>query len=228
MSDTEEYAEPSLDQLSRAFAEAMGQSSPPAPDGKDLEADRGEQLDARRDADAGCPISPKTILEAILFVGHPENAPITAESVTKLLRGVDSAEIEQLVAELNEEYQSTGLPLRIDHAGNGFHMQLCESCDHVRERFYGRMRQARLSQLAVDVLALVAYNQPVTRDEVDKLLNSGLQTGRILNQLVRRDLLARRTTDGKPKRREYVTTDRFLQLFALDEIGDLPRSEDPR
>lgn len=232
MSGPEEESEPSLDQLSRAFAAAMGRnqesiSKPPADD-SDSRTHDSEQHDVRPDPDVGCPISPKTILEAILFVGHPENEPITPESVVRLLRGVDKDEVEGLVAELNAEYAAASIPFRTVRRGNGLSMQLCEEYGDVRERFYGRMRQVRLSQLAVDVLALVAYNQPVTREEVEKLLNTGFQTGRVLNQLVRRDLLARQTADGKPKRREYVTTERFLQLFDLDDIADLPRSEEPQ
>ncbi len=107
-------------------------------------------------------------------------------------------------------------------------MELLEEFEQVRDRFYGRVREARLSQQAIDVLAVVAYNQPVTVERVDKLLdNPHMNTSRLLNQLVRRDLLSKRLTDDKPRRREYVTTDRFLSLFNLTAIDDLPRSEDP-
>ena len=75
----------------------------------------------------------------------------------------------------------------------------------------------------------MAYNQPVTRQEIDKLLNnSRINVGRILSQLLRRELISRRITKDKPKRKEYVTTERFLSLFNLREIGDLPHSEDPQ
>jgi len=174
-----------------------------------------------------CPISPQTILEAILFVGHPENEPVTSKSVAKLLRGVEPGEVDDLVVTLNEEYESLGYPLRIASIDAGYRIELDDDFEHVRERFYGRVRQARLSQSAVDVLAVVAYHQPITREAVDKTLGSG-NSGRILNQLIRRELICQQVTGEKPKRKEYVTTDRFLSLFNLADLDDLPRNEDPQ
>ena len=185
--------------------------------------------DKDEEIDACCPISPKSILEAILFVGHPDNEPIESRTVAKLIRGVDPTEIDALVEDLNHDYARADFPFGIRSRGTGYRLELNEAYDHVRQRFYGRVRRARLSQMAVDVLAIVAYNQPVTRPQVDKLLShSGTNLGRVLNQLVRRELIALRITEGTPKRREYVTTDRFLDLFDLDDLDDLPRSEEPQ
>lgn len=228
----EDFA-PSLDQLSQAFAEAMGkhakQPAGEAPAASRTARGAGQEETARAiEADDACPISPETILEAILFVGHPDNEPVTAASVARLLRGVEEDEVDALVESLNEIYRTAGFPFAIDRVGAGYQLQLRQEFDHVRERFHGRIRQARLSQKAVDVLAVVAYNQPVTRREVDKILNTGQNSGRLLNQLVRRDLLARKvSSDGSP-RNEFVTTDRFLAFFNLRDIGDLPQSDDPQ
>ena len=232
--DETDDVEPSLETLSQAFAEAMGRQSSDGEAAADSESVPVPEPRAQRTAKKTkpafevCPISPKSILEAILFVGHPDNEPIAASKVAALLRGVDVEEIEQLVQELNEEYDQQEMPFAIQAAGDGFRLELRPELEHIQERFYGRVRHARLSQLAVDVLAIVAYNQPITREAVDKLLNNSLPANRILNQLVRRDLLALQTTGDKSKRKEYVTTDRFLDLFHLSEIADLPRSEEPQ
>ena len=82
----------------------------------------------------------------------------------------------------------------------------------------------RLSQSVIDVLAVVAYNQPVTRDQVDKI--RGRSSGSVLNQLVRRELLSIEPGKTDPKVRYYSTTDRFLDLFHLEEIADLPQSHE--
>lgn len=252
MTEAEEHGEPSLDQLSQAFAEAMGRSTPVAsvesaqgPDGSEPSSSKLSEEQKETKPDDACPISPKSILEAILFVGHPENDPIADESIARLLRGVDVAEVAELVDILNQEYDAGGLPYRVvaekllaadaptvepvNTGVTGYRLQLRDEFDHLRENFYGRVREAQLSQLAVDVLAVVAYNQPVTRVEIDRLLDNGLDTGRVLNQLVRRDLLMRNSNDlaEKTKRKAYVTTDRFLEFFNLRDIGDLPHSEDP-
>lgn len=254
-----DQVEQSLDELSKAFAEAMGRNQPPS----DKHLEETSNDDAAADPNAAqaaqqklktdefdtnkreaeqfkaeplldepvqedhCPISPQTILEAILFVGHPENEPVTSKSVAKLLRGVEPGEVDDLVVTLNEEYESLGYPLRIASVDAGYRIELDDDFEHVRERFYGRVRQARLSQSAVDVLAVVAYHQPITREAVDKTLGSG-NSGRILNQLIRRELICQQVTGEKPKRKEYVTTDRFLSLFNLANLDDLPRNEDPQ
>jgi segregation and condensation protein B len=94
----------------------------------------------------------------------------------------------------------------------------------VRERFYGKIREARLSQSAIDVLSLVAYHQPITRSRVDEI--RGKPSGGVLSQLVRRQLLRIERTESKPRVTHFFTTDRFLELFALDDLEDLPRTQD--
>lgn len=249
MSDAEKTEETTLARLSRAFAKVMGKAetdpsaegdtATPADDSGLPSADA--QTDDFSDQPAGinandersaavdaCPVTPATIIESIMFVGHPENEPIRPESIARLLRGVEVDEVVEQIAALNAEYADMGAPITIAAHEDGYRMELLEEFEHVRDRFYGRVREARLSQQAIDVLAVVAYNQPVTLESVDKLIdNPHINTSRLLNQLVRRDLLSKRLTDETPRRREYVTTDRFLSLFNLTKIEDLPRSEDP-
>ena len=255
--ELEQDPEPSLDALSQAFAQAMSKqhgenpSHGPGDEGDDgtadaatpsgaataIEQDPGEQPNGPRNmaevavpaAADPCPISPQSILEAVLFVGHPENEPVTAKRVASLLRNVDVDEIEALIEELNAAYDQEAMPFQIRACGDGYRLELRAEFEHIQERFYGRVRQARLSQHAIDVLAVVAYNQPITRENVDRLLSNTQSSQRVLNQLVRRDLLACQVGhDPKVRRQEYVTTDRFLDLFQLSHVGDLPRVEEPQ
>ena len=106
-------------------------------------------------------------------------------------------------------------------------MSLLSEHQALRERFYGRIRRARLSQSAIDVLALVAYNQPITKRDIEEMRQR--PSGGVLSQLVRRGLLRiERVEEENKKRRQtlYWTTDRFLELFGLDSIDDLPRSQE--
>jgi segregation and condensation protein B len=93
-----------------------------------------------------------------------------------------------------------------------------------QKEFFGRNRQIRLSQAAIDVMAIVAYNQPVTREQVDKI--RARPSGSVLNQLVRRQLLFVEPGETDSKIKYFATTDRFLDLFQLEEIADLPQSHD--
>ena len=101
---------------------------------------------------------------------------------------------------------------------------LREAFHPLRNRFYGRIRQARLSQAAIDVLAIVAYHQPLTSEQISRL--RGKPSGHVLAQLVRRGLLRIERQQTERRTAQYFTTDRFLRLFSLEGLDDLPQSED--
>lgn len=229
--DEDEEVEASLDQLSQAFAAAMGRQKAQTPidDAPDAAPPEPTVPTISNDVAVAdpCPVTPKSILEAILFVGHPENEPIDPQRVASLLRGVKVEEVENLVTELNSDYESLAMPFEIKPIGKGYHLQLRAEHQPVRERFYGNVREAKLSQLAVDILAVVAYNQPIDTAALQKLVSDSRPIHSTLNQLIRRDLIGRRKSET-PRQWEYFTTDRFLDLFALRDLGDLPRTEDPQ
>ncbi|MCH2182078.1 MAG: SMC-Scp complex subunit ScpB [Mariniblastus sp.] len=173
---------------------------------------------------AGCPIEPETILEAILFVGCPPGNALKARQIAAIMRDVSPKEIKGLVKKLNQGYEASHAPYRIVSDSGNLKMELVddEEMSQVRSQFYGEVRHAKLNQNAIDVLAVVAYNQPVSKEEVEKIRTR--PSGSVLSQMVRRQLLRFDTSETKPRRRMYSTTDRFLELFHLDTIGDLPQT----
>jgi segregation and condensation protein B len=199
--------EPGDDELAEQPADG-----PPLPEGEDT------------DQNDPCPLCPATILEAMLFVGDECNEPLTAARVAGLMRGVSPGEIPSLVDQLNRRYASSGCPYRIVSEGPGYRIALDKRFDAIRNRFYGRVREARLSQAALDVLAIVAYRQPITAEQVSRLRDA--PSGHVLAQLVRRQLLGIERPPGKRRPVTYRTTDRFLGLFGLDSLEDLPHTED--
>jgi segregation and condensation protein B len=178
-------------------------------------------LAERQAVDACCPLSPRSIVEAILFVGHPENQPLSSRLIAALMRGVHPAEVDELIEELNASYAADGAPYEIVFQERGYLMQLRPEFDRLRNKFQARIREARLSQAAIEVLALVAYNQPVSRQRVDQL--RGKASGPILAQLVRRDLLSVQRDASASRAVCYRTTDRFLDVFGLNDLADLPQ-----
>jgi segregation and condensation protein B len=172
-----------------------------------------------------CQISPKSLFEAMLFVGNRENRPLTAGKAAELMRDVAPEEIPAIVDELNAGYESGNRPYHVVAEGDGYRLTLRKAFHPVRNKLYGKIREARLSQAAIDVLALVAYKQPVTGEDVGKL--RGKPSSHILAQLVRRGLLRLERPADNPRRPHYFTTERFMRLFNLDSLEDLPRSEEP-
>lgn len=228
----------SLNELSQAFVALLAKGSDPyaverePTSAESLSADFAELVDSGDEAEkqylraqqVDGEITPRSILEAMLFVGHPTGESLTSERIASFMRGVRAAEIDDLVSELNSEYEATGSPYGIVSVGAGYRMEIRPDFSGLREAFWGRIREARLSQAAIDVLAIVGYHQPISLEEIDRL--RGKSSGAIVGQLVRRDLLAlQRSGPGKGKA-HYGTTRRFLALFGLEDIGQLPRSRD--
>jgi segregation and condensation protein B len=223
----------SLDELSQAYAALLAKGADPYSQAPPPEvqpaADSAPPIDESlqpplADPDATFAITPKSIVEAILFVGHPTAEPLTSERIAALMRGVQPSEVDDVVRELNAEYAALSAPYRIESVGPGYVMALQTEFGPLRDTFHGRIREARLSQAAIDVLAIVAYHQPVAADQIDRL--RAKPSGAILSQLVRRDLLAMERSAEKKSKPLYRTTSRFLELFGLDNLGELPRSHD--
>jgi segregation and condensation protein B len=223
----------SLDKLKGAFAAMLGAGDDPYSTPADPEQDplqtaivveEEADLNSRSTADQACEVNPRRILEAMLFVGLPGNTPLTSQQVASLMRGVRAAEIDELVRDLNTEYTRSGRPYSIVSQGAGYRMTLRDEFQPVREKFLGRARQAKLSQGAIEVLAIVAYNGPVSAEEVSRLRST--PSGSVLTQLVRRQLLRLDRDAANPRVGKYSTTDRFLRLFGVESLADLPRTTD--
>jgi segregation and condensation protein B len=171
--------------------------------------------------ESGAPPPVKRIVEALLFVG---GAPLTADRAAEAIRGLTAEQFRESIDELNRDYRRQGRPYRVHVRGPGCELVLLPRYRGVLDRLYGPSREARLSPAALDVLALVAYRQPITRQEVEGL--RGAESAGPLRQLVRLGLVA--VQRGEADRREvaYGTTPRFLALFQLRSLDDLPRTQD--
>ena len=237
--DDEEFddaEEMSLEALGHAYAAALGTtpalpSTPEEPETSDADSvPRQETAKKEKSWDdvlaeelQHCPISPESIVEAILFVGSPKGTKLTSRNIAAVLRDVSPKEITQVAKSLRKLYDDEGYAFGV-HSEKGVHrLELQKRMAYVQRHFLGRDKPVKLNQAVIDVLAVVAYNQPITKERVEKL--RARSSGSILNQLVRRNLIALRVTDEKPKRKLYETTDRFLDLFALESLDDLPEIE---
>jgi segregation and condensation protein B len=227
-SDPETGRGPSLDELSGIYAALIQRdddaSAAPVDDSEAEQEDLDEVEPVEEEPAPSVDVTPLSILEAMLFVGNPENEPLGAKQVAALLRGVSPREIDELVKKLNERYVDRGCPYQVDSVGAGYLMRLRPEFSQFRDKFYGRIREARLSQQAIDVLAIVAYRPGATRVEIDDL--RGRNSSSILSQLVRRRLLRVERTGEKPRKPSYFPTDRFLGLFGLDQLDELPQSQE--
>lgn len=172
------------------------------------------------EADAPPPV--KRIVEALLFIG---GTPLTAERAGQVIRGLTAENFAEIVAELNADYRKQGRPYAIQTRDAGCVLELRPRYQEVTRKLQGGPRETRLSTAAVDVLSLVAYRQPVGKAEIDAL--RGADSAGLLRQLVRHGLIAIvNRGDASRKEAAYGTTARFLQLFQLTSLDDLPQTQD--
>ncbi|QDT55346.1 hypothetical protein Pan44_33890 [Caulifigura coniformis] len=162
------------------------------------------------------------VLEALLFVGGAALSPRRLADVVNT--SVD--EVEARIDELNRRYRGERRPYFIELEDGHYRLAIESEFEAVRSRVHGQgPRDVRLAPDALEVLALVAYQQPLSKEE---LVASGKpEADSIVRQLIRRDLVTiSRGEDGKSIL--YSTSPRFLELFGLRSLNDLPRAEDLR
>ena len=159
----------------------------------------------------------RRIVEA-LVLSSPE--PVSASRLAEVVPGATAAGIRELVAELNAEYESQERGFEIAEVAGGYQMRTrADLADHVRA--LQPKRAVRLSRASLETLAVVAYKQPVTRAEVEHV--RGVDAGAVLRTLLERNLVriaGHREIPGRPML--YATTKRFLEVFGLSSLEDLP------
>lgn len=172
--------------------------------------------------DSNVPPAPLRILEALLFVG---GTPLTAQRAGEIVRGLTAEQFIEGIDALNRTYRRQHRPYFIQANSNGYVLTLKPKHRAVVEKLHAGPREARLSTAAIDVLALTAYRQPATKAEIDAL--RGAESGPLLRQLVRRGLIqVVFRADASQREVSYGTTPRFLELFGLASLDDLPRTQD--
>jgi segregation and condensation protein B len=160
----------------------------------------------------------------MLFVGRPDNGPLSARELAAAMRGVSPGEIEAAVNELNSTYDADKAPYWIEKNNGGYRLVLRDEFQRMRDKFYGRVKEARLSPAVLEVLSVLAYNQPATADHLSEL--RGAPSGAALSTLVRRRLVKLERAGEGGKSPQYSTTERFLKLFGLESLEALPRAEE--
>lgn len=163
----------------------------------------------------------KSAVESLLFVwGDPLDARTLAD-----LFNLPLGDMLHIVRDLAAEFEGRGSGLRIREADRSF--QLCtapENDDYV-QKLCTPVKEKRLSQPALEVLALIAYKQPVTKAQIDAV--RGIKSDRVLEGLMKKELIEEKGRSGAIGRPIlYGTTRKFLSLFGFETLKDLPVLDD--
>jgi len=163
-------------------------------------------------------------VEALAFAAEePLGASEAARIIAEVTGAhVDAADVDAAVESLNEVYATSGRAFRIQRWGGGLRMATEPEMAPFVRTLLAREEGGKLSRALVETLAVVAYRQPVTKPEVDFV--RGVNTDYALRALLEKDLVSvvgRAESVGRPLL--YGTTERFLDLFGLGTLEELPR-----
>lgn len=162
------------------------------------------------------------VLEGILFVVGDEG--ITLKSLCEIME-IDVVKAKELLKELKNQYESDERGIRISFLGDAFKLTTKKEHKDYYQKLVSNSESNMLSQSALETLAIIAYNQPITRAEVDEL--RGISSSFMIRKLVAKGLIkeaGKSTLPGRPNL--YKTTSEFLDYFGLATIEDLPKMEE--
>lgn len=160
----------------------------------------------------------KRDLEALLFA---TDAPLTAARLRKIFPEAEAKDLREAVKELQEEYDRDGHAFTVVEFGGGWQIATRPDYSPVVEQLLQSRRFARLSKAGLEVLAIIAYRQPITRLEIDEI--RGVNSSGAIATLTERSLatvVGRSQTVGNPLL--YGTTREFLNHLGLKGLGQLP------
>ncbi len=159
----------------------------------------------------------KAIVESLIFVS--ENA-LSIDEVKKVLEGEDKSRLKQVLDELVAEYSQMNRSFSLQEVAGGYQFRTKTKFASWIKKL-SRTRPSRLTQPALETLAIIAYKQPILRSEVERI--RGVDVGGVLNTLLLRKLikiLGRKDAPGRPL--VYGTTQEFLEAFGLKGLSELP------
>lgn len=170
---------------------------------------------------SGPEVTTDSIIEALLL---STDAPLPAGKLAQLLGIGDAADVKRSIERLNERYEEQNASFRVDLIAKGYQMLTLPVYDRWVSKLHKARAESRLSQAALETLAIVAYQQPVLRARIEAI--RGVAVGELLVRLREMNLVrivGRAEEIGRPLL--YGTTTRFLEVFGLGSLKDLPKIE---
>ncbi len=161
----------------------------------------------------------KGLLESVLFV---TGKPVEIDKLCTWF-DMDASDLELMVAELNQSYEEKNSGFTILYIANGYQMMTNPMYKEELREIFGSKEENKLSQTSMEILAIIAYKQPISKEDVDSI--RGVNSTRSLNTLLGHKLIDIVGTDKLLDNILYGTSKRFLEVFRLKSLNDLPSPE---
>lgn len=188
-----------------------------------VEAESAETDDAPPETSTDAPVVDLASLEALLFSTHH---PLTAGRLAELLELESTKYVRSAIRDLNKQYEDGTRSFRIEQVAGGYQMLTLPAYAAVIKKHQAKEADAKLTKAALETLAIVAYKQPILRADVEAI--RGVACGETIRSLMEKHLVkiaGRAEVPGRPIL--YGTTKRFLEVFGLNSLKDLPKGDEP-
>jgi segregation and condensation protein B len=161
------------------------------------------------------------LVEAVLFL---ENEPVDA-AVLGRITGLNRGQVREAIGELRRRYAEEAHGLEIAELGGGYTFVVKQRLWDMLKPRYGKRSEGKLSRAALETLSIIAYSQPVTRQEIESI--RGVSADGMIKLLLSKNLIrevGKKQVPGRPV--QYGTTKEFLKTFRLASIADLPKLDE--
>lgn len=172
--------------------------------------------------DEGHEVNLESAVEAVLFAS---DEPITGNRLVNILEVGSVKQIRESVENLNEKYKEANSAFRIDQIAGGYQMMTLDAYNHWLKKLIRVRTENKLTQASLETLAIIAYKQPIIRADVEAI--RGVGSGEMIRGLMHKGMVkiaGRAEILGRPLL--YGTTKKFLDVFGLNTIKDLPKAEE--
>lgn len=164
----------------------------------------------------------ESVVEAVLFAS---DEPLAAQRLVNIVEAGGIKEIRQHIENLNDKYEAAGSSFRIEQIAGGYQMMTLSAFNYWLKKLLRTRTDTKLSQAALETLAIISYKQPIIRADIEAI--RGVAAGEMIRSLMYKGLVkivGRAEVLGRPML--YGTTKKFLEIFGLNSLKDLPKVEE--
>lgn len=186
---------------------------------EDESGDAGEEIDSRPE-DFEPTIT--SVVEAVLFAS---DEPLTVQRLVNIVEAGSVKQVRDCVKELSDKYESNGSAFHIEQIAGGYQIMTLDVFSYWLKKLVRVRTETKLSQAALETLAIISYKQPVIRADIEAI--RGVAAGEVIRNLMYKGLVkivGRAEVLGRPML--YGTTKKFLDIFGLNTLKDLPKVEE--
>ncbi len=188
----------------------------------DIAGDEDETMDEDDDFADGMDVTVESVIEAVLFAS---DEPLSAQRLVNIVDTGSVKQVRQCVENLNQKYDDGNFAFRIEQLAGGYQMMTLSTYNIWLKKLLRARTDTKLSQAALETLAIISYKQPVIRADIEAI--RGVAAGEMIRSLMYKGLVkivGRAEVLGRPML--YGTTRKFLDSFGLNTLKDLPKIEE--